>query len=63
MPRLEVGVKRRVIFQAYCRRLLCDWHGPERDYRSDAEFDRACHELDKHGGASTRREEADHAAP
>jgi len=36
---------------------MCEWKGPERDYRRDAEFDRAQHEVDVHGGSWTRDEE------
>ncbi len=44
------SVTRRVIFQARCRRLGCNFNGEERDYKGDASYDLARHNIDRHGG-------------
>lgn len=49
--RTDAGVRRRVIFQAWCSACLFGWSGPERDRRYLAEFDRAQHDVNLHGGA------------
>jgi len=53
VERPKTGVKRRVVFRAWFHRRghIEAWQGPERDYKSDAEYDRAIHETNAHGGA------------
>lgn len=50
----ETGISRRLFFQGWCRRGLCAWKGPERDAKFVAAFDVAQHEMDRHGGKTTK---------
>jgi hypothetical protein len=47
----DQSVTRRVVWQAKCRRGMCDWTGPERDAKYVASFDLAGHTTDRHGGS------------
>lgn len=46
----ETGIRRTVTFTPWCSR--CGWEGKPNQYRGDAAYVLACHNVDRHGGSA-----------